>query len=104
MRTALVVAVDPDEARSKGHIASVVPMVRRFRRAILLSPEMSDGTLVSVTVPMNTLEPLSGPGRGLLCTPGAVQVIQAVQVVQEVSAQVGESTASAAPSGEGETP
>ncbi|WP_207782479.1 FtsK/SpoIIIE domain-containing protein [Phytoactinopolyspora limicola] len=77
-RTGLVVTADPDEARSKGHVPGLVATVRRFRRAILLAPEMSDGALVSVTVPMNTLEPMSGPGRGLLCTPGAMQVVHVI--------------------------
>ncbi|NED98039.1 cell division protein FtsX [Phytoactinopolyspora alkaliphila] len=87
-RTALVVATDPDEARSKGHIASVVPMVRRFRRAILLAPEMSDGTLVSVTVPMTTLEPMSGQGRGLLCSPGSTQIVQVISATAEAPGAV----------------
>ncbi|HLS75088.1 MAG TPA: hypothetical protein VK046_15090, partial [Actinomycetaceae bacterium] len=57
-----------DEARSRQHIPGLVAAVRRARRAVLLGPEMGDGTLVSVQVPMTSHEVLTGPGRGLLVT------------------------------------
>ncbi|WP_029145965.1 FtsK/SpoIIIE domain-containing protein [Microbacterium luticocti] len=73
---ALVVATDPDEARSRQHIPGLVAAVRRARRAMLISPEMGDGTLVGAQVPMSAHESLSGIGRGLLIAGGAAQVVQ----------------------------
>ncbi|HLS74649.1 MAG TPA: FtsK/SpoIIIE domain-containing protein, partial [Actinomycetaceae bacterium] len=55
---AVVAATDPDEARSRQHIPGLVAAVRRARRAVLLGPEMGDGTLVSVQVPMTSHEVL----------------------------------------------
>ncbi len=75
-RTALVVVADTDEARSRQHVPGPVASLRRARRGVLLSPESSDGTLLSVQVPMGSHEPLGGPGRGLLVTGGQTNVIQ----------------------------
>ena len=73
---ALVCATDPDEARSRQHIPGLVAAVKRSRRAVLLSPEMGDGTLVGTQVPMNSHEPLTGTGRGLLVSGGTSNVVQ----------------------------
>ncbi|HLT83299.1 MAG TPA: FtsK/SpoIIIE domain-containing protein [Phototrophicaceae bacterium] len=74
-RTAVVVATDPDEARARQHVPGLVAAVRRSRRAILLGPEMGDGTLVSAQVPMNSHEAMTGPGRGLLVSGGTSHVV-----------------------------
>ncbi len=74
----VVLASDPDEARSRGHVAGPVQVVRRQRRTLLLQPDGGDGGLAGVTVPMATLEPLVGTGRGLLCAGGQARVVQAV--------------------------
>jgi S-DNA-T family DNA segregation ATPase FtsK/SpoIIIE len=75
---AVVLATDPDEARARGHVAGPVQVVRRRRRALLLQPDGGDGGIAGVTVPMATLEPLVGTGRGLLCVGGQARVVQAV--------------------------
>jgi DNA segregation ATPase FtsK/SpoIIIE, S-DNA-T family len=77
-RLAVVVATDVDEARSRQHIQGALSAARRGRRGVLLQPDFSDGSLLSVMVPSQTAEPLTGPGRGLYCANGAVQVVQFV--------------------------
>lgn len=75
-RVAVVLAADADEARARQHVAGAVAAARRARRAVLLGPEMADGSLVGATVPMHTHEPTSGVGRGLLVAAGSVRVVQ----------------------------
>ncbi|HLS49362.1 MAG TPA: FtsK/SpoIIIE domain-containing protein [Actinomycetaceae bacterium] len=75
---AVVAATDPDEARSRQHIPGLISVVRRARRAILLGPEMADGTIVGAQVPMASHEPLTGQGRGLLVSGGIGRVVQVV--------------------------
>ncbi|GIG40084.1 FtsK/SpoIIIE domain-containing protein [Cellulomonas phragmiteti] len=75
-RVAVVLAADPDEARARQHVAGAVAAARRARRAVLLGPEMADGSLVGATVPMHTHEPATGVGRGLLVSAGSVRVVQ----------------------------
>ncbi|WP_046527858.1 FtsK/SpoIIIE domain-containing protein [Cellulomonas sp. FA1] len=75
-RVAVVVAADADEARARQHVAGAVAAARRARRAVLLAPEMADGSLVGATVPMHTHEPATGVGRGLLVSAGGVRVVQ----------------------------
>lgn len=76
LRLAVVVAADSDEARARQHVAGPVAAARRARRAVLLSPELADGSLVGASVPMHTHEPSSGVGRGLLVSAGSVRVVQ----------------------------
>lgn len=76
LRVAVVVAADSDEARARQHVAGPVAAARRARRAVLLSPELADGSLVGATVPMHTHEPATGVGRGLLVSAGSVRVVQ----------------------------
>lgn len=80
---AMVAATDPDEARSRQHIPGLVAALRRARRAVLLAPEMGDGTLVGVQVPMSSHEPLTGPGRGLLAAGGTTRVVQLLSTSEE---------------------
>ncbi|WP_235866488.1 FtsK/SpoIIIE domain-containing protein [Serinibacter arcticus] len=75
LRTALVVATDADDARTRQHIPGLVQAVRRGRRGVLLSPEMGDGALLGAQVPMSSHEVLTGPGRGLLVAGGRTHVI-----------------------------
>jgi DNA segregation ATPase FtsK/SpoIIIE, S-DNA-T family len=75
---AVVVATDVDEARSRQHVPGVVTAARRGRRGVLLQPEFADGSLLSVMVPSQTTEPLTGAGRGLYCANGTVAVVQVV--------------------------
>ena len=75
-RIAVVVAADSDEARARQHVAGPVAAARRARRAVLLSPELADGSLVGASIPMHTHEPSSGVGRGLLVSAGSVRVVQ----------------------------
>ncbi|PZR51569.1 cell division protein FtsX [Xylanimonas oleitrophica] len=75
-RTAVVLATDADEARARQHVPGPVSVARRARRAVLLGPEMADGSLVGVTVPMHTHEPLGGVGRGLLVASGSARTVQ----------------------------
>ena len=80
---AMVAVTDPDEARSRQHIPGLVAAVRRSRRAVLLSPEMGDGTLAGTQVPMSSHEPLTGTGRGILAAGGTTQVIQLLSGSEE---------------------
>jgi S-DNA-T family DNA segregation ATPase FtsK/SpoIIIE len=75
---AVVVATDVDEARSRQHVPGVVTAARRGRRGVLLQPDFADGSLFSVMVPAQTTEPLVGPGRGIYCANGTIQVVQVV--------------------------
>ncbi|WP_460978946.1 FtsK/SpoIIIE domain-containing protein, partial [Pseudactinotalea suaedae] len=73
---AVVAVSDSDDARSRQHVPGLTQALRRHRRIALLSPEMSDGSLASVTIPMHTAEPLSGMGRALLVAGGTTHVVQ----------------------------
>ncbi|GMA30758.1 hypothetical protein [Litorihabitans aurantiacus] len=86
--TALVVATDADDARTRQHIPGLVSVVRRSRRGVLLSPEMGDGTLLGAQVPMASHEALTGPGRGLLVAGGKFHLVQttAASITVEQSA------------------
>lgn len=75
LRTALVVATDADDARTRQHIPGLVQAVRRGRRGVLLSPEMGDGALLGAQVPMSSHEVMTGPGRGLLVAGGRTHVV-----------------------------
>lgn len=75
-RVAVVLAADADEARARQHVAGAVAAARRARRAVLLAPEMADGSLVGATVPLHSHEPMAGVGRGLLVSAGSVRVVQ----------------------------
>lgn len=73
---AVVVVSDSDDARARQHVPGLTQALRRHRRIALIAPEMSDGSLASVTIPMHTAEPLSGMGRALLIAGGATHVVQ----------------------------
>lgn len=75
---ALVCAADADDARTRTMTPGVVQLVRRSRRGLLLQPDGLDGTVLAVTVPSQTVEPLTGPGRGMWCSDGAAAVVHAV--------------------------
>ncbi|WP_154792656.1 FtsK/SpoIIIE domain-containing protein [Occultella kanbiaonis] len=81
--TAVVGVADPDDARSRQHIPGLIALLRRSRRAVLLSPEMGDGSLVAAQIPMNSHEPLTGAGRGLLVNGGSSHVLQLVSASVE---------------------
>jgi S-DNA-T family DNA segregation ATPase FtsK/SpoIIIE len=85
LAVAVVVATDIDEARSRQHIPGVVTAARRGRQGVLLQPDFADGSLFSAMVPSTSSEPLTGPGRGVLCVNGAVQVLQCVGLPEGVS-------------------
>ena len=80
-----MVAMDSYEARSRQHVPGVVTAARRGRRGVLLQPDFADGSLFSAMVPSTTSEPLTGPGRGLLCVNGTVQVVQFVGLPEGAS-------------------
>jgi S-DNA-T family DNA segregation ATPase FtsK/SpoIIIE len=82
---AVVVATDIDEARSRQHIPGVVTAARRGRQGVLLQPDFADGSLFSAMVPSTSSEPLTGPGRGVLCVNGGVQVLQCVGLPEGAS-------------------
>jgi S-DNA-T family DNA segregation ATPase FtsK/SpoIIIE len=90
---AVVVATDTDDARSRQHVAGMVQAARRGRRGMLLQPDLADGGLLGVTVPMHSVEPMIGIGRGLWCNRSAVAVVQtvAVQVTSVTSPEEDES-------------
>lgn len=71
---AVVVATDPEESRSRQYVESPVQAAKRSRRGMLLQPDYADGSWLGITVPTNTIEPLTGPGRGLWCNAGIAQV------------------------------
>ncbi|WP_156252761.1 FtsK/SpoIIIE domain-containing protein [Pseudactinotalea terrae] len=73
---AVVAVSDSDDARSRQHVPGLTQALRRHRRIALISPEMSDGSLASVTIPMHSAEPLSGMGRALLVAGGGTHVVQ----------------------------
>ena len=73
---AVVGVTDSDDARSRQHVPGLTQALRRHRRIALISPEMSDGSLASVTIPMHSAEPLSGLGRALLVAGGTTHVVQ----------------------------
>lgn len=75
-RVAVVGVTDSDDARTRQHVPGLTQALRRGRRVALVAPEMSDGSLASVTVPMHSAEPLTGMGRALLVTGGATNVVQ----------------------------
>jgi S-DNA-T family DNA segregation ATPase FtsK/SpoIIIE len=78
LRLGFVVATDIDEARSRQHVPGVVTAARRGRRGVLLQPDFADGSLFSVMIPGQTVEPLTGVGRGIYCVEGSMHVIQVV--------------------------
>ncbi|HRW19214.1 MAG TPA: FtsK/SpoIIIE domain-containing protein [Dermatophilaceae bacterium] len=75
---ALVVACDVDGARTNTFTPGIVQAARNARRGLLLQADGMDGNVLGVTVPMHTVEPLTGPGRGLWCTDGSARVVQAI--------------------------
>ncbi|QIM21645.1 FHA domain-containing protein [Phycicoccus sp. HDW14] len=81
-RVAVVVAADADDARTRSMGTGVVQVVRRSRRGLLLQPDGLDGTVMAVTVPTQSVEPLTGPGRGTWCADGAVTPVHAVTDVE----------------------
>lgn len=89
-QVAFVVAADLDEARSRQHAPGLVQAVRRGRRGMLLQPDGVDGSVLGVTVPLHTSEPLTGRGRGLWCVDGTARVIQAVAASPDSSLDEGQ--------------
>ncbi|RSM81980.1 cell division protein FtsX [Kibdelosporangium aridum] len=78
LEVAVVVASDPDEARNNQFSESPVQAARAARRGILLQPDYADTMLLGVNMPVHTVEPLTGTGRGLWCANGNTQVVHAV--------------------------
>ncbi|GAB2477786.1 FtsK/SpoIIIE domain-containing protein [Jatrophihabitans fulvus] len=76
--TAVVVATDTDDARTRQHVAGPTQAAKRGRVGVLLSPDLPDGSLLGVTVPTQTAEALGGPGRGLFCEGGRTRVVQVI--------------------------
>ncbi|CAM4080412.1 FtsK/SpoIIIE domain-containing protein [Kibdelosporangium persicum] len=83
---AVIVATDPDESRSRPYLDGPVLVAKGGRRGLLLQPDYSDGSLLGITMPSHTVEPLTGPGRGLWCTAGIAQVAHAVSGAVEAEA------------------
>ncbi|MGG5259439.1 FtsK/SpoIIIE domain-containing protein [Phycicoccus avicenniae] len=81
-RVAVVAATDADDARTRSMTPGVVQLVRRSRRGVLLQPDGLDGTVMAVTVPTQSVEPLTGPGRGMWCADGTVTLVHAVTDVE----------------------
>ncbi|MTV23947.1 FHA domain-containing protein [Nitriliruptoraceae bacterium ZYF776] len=79
---AVVVATDPDDARSRSLQPGLVAVVKRSRTGVLLQPDAADGGLLGVTIPLHTVEPLGGPGRGLACTEGELRVVQTLAAAE----------------------
>jgi DNA segregation ATPase FtsK/SpoIIIE, S-DNA-T family len=77
----VVLATDTDDARSRQHVPGATAAARRGRRGVLLQPDFADGAVLSVSVPTHTVEPTTGPGRGIYCGNGSVQVVHVVSVV-----------------------
>ncbi|MDQ1103028.1 FtsK/SpoIIIE domain-containing protein [Nocardioides zeae] len=80
---AAVVSVDVAEARRPGMLPGLVTALKQRRRGFLLHPEWNEGDVFGVTVPTKTLEPLTGPGRGLWCEAGSATVAQLVATTHE---------------------
>lgn len=78
LRLGVVVTADVTEARQRATAGGVVEAVKRARRGVLLQPEWADGDLLGITVPTRTIEPLTGPGRGLWCAGGTATGVQVV--------------------------
>lgn len=78
LRLGVVVTADVTEARQRAAAGGIVEAVKRARRGVLLQPEWADGDLFGTTVPTKTIEPLTGPGRGLWCTGGGALGVQLV--------------------------
>ncbi len=76
LRCGVVGSVDSDEARARQHLPGLTQTLRRSRQGVLLQPDGSDGSLLGVQVPIATVEPLHGPGRGLWCLDGTTRVVQ----------------------------
>ena len=73
-----LVTADITQAKQRGGPDGLVGAARQGRRGFLLQPEWNDGDVLGVTVPNNTTEPLTGPGRGLWCEDGSLRVAQLV--------------------------
>ncbi|SHH03483.1 DNA segregation ATPase FtsK/SpoIIIE, S-DNA-T family [Jatrophihabitans endophyticus] len=76
--TAAVVVTDTDDARTRQHVAGPTQVARRARVGVLLQPDLPDGSVLGASVPTQTVEPLTGPGRGLFCETGRVRVVQVI--------------------------
>ncbi len=75
-------AADADDARTRSMTPGVVQVVRRSRRGVLLQPDGLDGSVLAVTVPAQSVEPMAGPGRGTWCADGVVTLVHAVTDVE----------------------
>ncbi|MDT9591879.1 FtsK/SpoIIIE domain-containing protein [Nocardioides zeae] len=82
-RVAMVVSVDVAEARKPALQPGLVTALKQRRRGFLLAPEWNEGEVLGVSVPTKTLEPLTGPGRGLWCEAGGATVAQLVTAAHE---------------------
>lgn len=82
-RLAFVASVDVAEARRPGLQPGIVTTLKQCRRGFLLHPEWNEGDVFGVSVPTKTLEPMTGPGRGLWCDAGAATVAQLVAATQD---------------------
>lgn len=75
-RLGVVMTADSAEARQRAAADGLVAWSRRGRRGFLLQPDWSDGDILGVSVPAKTIEPITGPGRGLWCGNGTAVVAQ----------------------------
>jgi S-DNA-T family DNA segregation ATPase FtsK/SpoIIIE len=77
---ALVAVADTDEARSNMFNSYLLTPLRKSRRGVLLQPDYADGQLLNADIPLQSVEPLVGTGRGLWCAAGNTMVVQVVSV------------------------
>lgn len=82
-RLAFVASVDVTEARKPGLQPGLVTTLKQGRRGFLLHPEWNEGDVFGVSVPTKTLEPMTGPGRGLWCDAGVATLAQLVAATDE---------------------
>ncbi|WP_028472225.1 FtsK/SpoIIIE domain-containing protein [Nocardioides alkalitolerans] len=77
-RLAVVMSVEVTEARRPGLAPGLVTAMKQRRRGFLVHPEWNEGDVFGVSVPTKSVEPLTGPGRGLWCENGSATVAQLV--------------------------
>lgn len=75
---AVVAAADTDELRSRTGGGALLGWLRRARQGLILQPDGLDGTVLGITVPNQSVEVMTGPGRGLWCQDGTAVLVQAV--------------------------
>jgi S-DNA-T family DNA segregation ATPase FtsK/SpoIIIE len=73
---AVVIATDSDHARAEA--GELVSVALRERKGVLLQPDSLDDGLLGANIPFQTVEPMTGRGRGLWCWEGAACTAQVI--------------------------